>query len=86
MGSAQISIQQFTITIPSGQTQAVYTGIKRAAMIGVFLMKTEDVFYEPIVISVYDNGGIEARTISKVSVTQSRTYNVQVAYLSSLNV
>lgn len=55
-------------------------------MIGVFLMKTEDVYYEPVVISVYDNGDIEARVTSKAGVTQSRTYNLQVAYLSSLNV
>ena len=70
----------------SGETKTVQTGIKRAAMIGVFLMKTDDVYYEPIVISVYDNGGIEARVVSKVGVTQLRTYNLQVAYLSSLNV
>lgn len=74
--------KEVSVTIASGQTGAATTGIPRSRIVSVVLKKNEDVYYDPIVYSVYDDGLIEARTtVPNHLVTASRTYTFLVWYI-----
>lgn len=69
------------------QTGTKVTGIKRSAMVGIVLFKNDDVYYNPIIYSVYENGTIECRTtvMGNKDTQNARSYTFQVFYLPSLN-
>ena len=69
------------MTISSGQTAGVATNIPRNQIIGVVLKNSADVFYTPIIYSLYDNGIIEVRTIQMTGITEPRTYTFLVWYI-----
>lgn len=74
--------KEVSVTIAGGQTGEVQTGIARSRIVSVVLKKNTDVFYDPIVYSVYDNGIIEVRTtVPNHGVTASRTYTFLVWYI-----
>lgn len=73
--------KEVSVTLSSGQTAEATTHIPRNQIVGVVLKKTTDVFYTPIVYSVYDNGNIEVRTIQMAGVTEPRTYTFLVWYI-----
>lgn len=74
--------KEVNLTIASGQTGEVHTGVPMSRIVSVVLKKNPDVYYEPIIYSVYDNGTIEARTTTiDHAITQSRTYTFLVWYI-----
>lgn len=74
--------KEVSVTIASGQTGEATTGIPRSRIVSVVLKKNADIYYDPIVYSVYDNGSIEARTtVMNHVVTASRTYTFLVWYI-----
>lgn len=74
------------VTIASGATTgSAYLRvdtviIARDRMVGVLIGKNDDVYYNPVIISVHNDGAIEARAVGDAPTT-SRTYNVIVSYI-----
>lgn len=74
--------KEVSVTIASGQTGEASTGIPRSRIVSVVLKKNEDIYYDPIVYSVYDNGLIEARTtVLNHVVTTPRTFTFLIWYI-----
>lgn len=51
-------------------------------MIGIVIKKNDDFYFNPIALSVYDDGTIEAIAISRTAPSTARTYVLNVAYLN----
>ena len=74
------------VTIASGATTgSAYLRvdtviIARDRMVGVLIGKNDDVYYNPVIISVHNDGAIETRVVGDAPTT-SRTYNVIVSYI-----
>ena len=75
--------KEFSVTITSGQTGSVITGIHFSRIVSVVLLKrNDDLFYDPIIYYVWEDGHIECRTTSiNHNVTQPRTYVFLVWYI-----
>lgn len=89
VGGIQSAIFTVTFSATTAQTAMVNTGIKRKAMIGTVILKSDDVYYCPVCLSVYDSGIIECRRVSAVNadtVATVRSIQIQVFYLPYLNV
>ena len=69
-----------TITISQGQTAMGSTGVSRDRIVSVFLNKTDDLYYKPIIYSVYDTGNIEIRVTDKIGVDKEYSYSFTVYY------
>jgi len=85
-----VTLSSLTTTViidANDQTGTKATGIKRSAMVGIVLFKNDDVYYNPIIYSVYENGTIECRTtvMGNKDTQNARSYTFQVFYLPSLN-
>lgn len=74
--------KEVSVTLRSGrETDSGSSDILLSQIVSVVQRKTEDLFFEPIIFSVYDDGRIEVRTISKTSATANRTYKFLVWYI-----
>lgn len=75
--------KEVTVTIAAGQTGSVILGIPFSRIVSVVLLKrNEDIFYDPIIYCVWDDGHLECRTTTiNHSVTQPRTYTFLVWYI-----
>lgn len=76
-----IKMMSVSVTLnANGHTAEAHTGITSNRIVGIVLRKNADVYYTPIIFSVYDNGDIEVREIGGAP-TEARTYNFYVRYI-----